>query len=69
MQALGYRLAAYPCSSLYAAVRVLQKWADYLKQNRTLAGFSSEGNLLDFAGYDAFIGTAEIRRQADRFFK
>lgn len=69
LQALGYRLAAYPCSSLYVAVRALQKWADYLKQNRSVAGFCSADNMLDFAEYDDFIGTAEIRRQADRFFE
>lgn len=69
LQELGYRLAAYPCGSLYAAVRALQKWAAYLKENQTVDGFFSAGNMLDFDEYYDFIGGPEIRTREDGFFE
>lgn len=69
LQELGYRLAAYPCGSLYAAVRALQKWAAYLKANQTVEGFYTPDIMLDFGEYYKFIGAPEIRAQEDEFFK
>lgn len=69
LQELGYRLAAYPCSSLYVAVRALQKWAAHLKQNQTVEGFSNADTMLDFDEYYQFIGAPEIRRREDGFFE
>lgn len=69
LQELGYRLAAYPCSSLYVAVRAMQKWAAYLKEHQTVDGFWEADTMLDFDEYYKFIGAPAIRRQEDEFFK
>lgn len=69
LQSLGYRLAAYPCGSLYAAVRALQKWAEHLKTHGTVEGFFSAETMLDFDEYYKFIGAPAIRENEDRFFE
>lgn len=69
LEALGYRIAAYPCGSLYVVVRALGKWAAYLKENLTTEGFYHPDRMMYFDEYYRFIGTPEIRENEDQFFE
>lgn len=69
LQALGYAAVAYPCASVYTAVRALQNWAGYLKDNGTTKGFAGPENMLDFDEYFRFIGGDVIRDREKMFFE
>ena len=40
LQAVGYAVVAYPCASVFTAVKALRKWASHLKFHGTSAGFA-----------------------------
>ncbi len=65
LQELGYSVVAYPCGSVFAAGKALQKWAEYLKQHGTTKGYLD--NMLDFDEYFELIGTRAIRQQEKEF--
>ena len=67
LQELGYAAVAYPCASVYTAVRALQNWAGYLKEHGTTEGFAGPQTMLDFEEYFSFIGAAAIREREKLF--
>ncbi|MGE4537869.1 MAG: oxaloacetate decarboxylase [Desulfovibrio sp.] len=68
LQELGYAAVAYPCASVFTAVRALQKWAGHLKTHGTSAGFAGPDTMLDFEEYFRFIGAADIREREKKFY-
>ena len=68
LQNLGYAVAAYPCASVFTAVRALQSWAGHLKQHGTSQGFAGPETMLTFDEYFRFIGAEDIRRREAQFF-
>jgi len=68
LQELGYAVACYPCGSVFAAARALQNWAEYLKSNRTTAGFATQETMMNFEEYFRFIGAEDIRKREKQFF-
>ena len=68
LQELGYAVVAYPCASVFTAVRALRNWAGHLKANGTSAGFAGPDTMLDFEEYFRFIGAADIREREKQFF-
>ena len=68
LQELGYAVACYPCGSVFAAARALQNWAEYLKSNRTTAGFATQKTMMNFEEYFRFIGAEDIRKREKQFF-
>ncbi|WP_243366570.1 isocitrate lyase/PEP mutase family protein [Fundidesulfovibrio soli] len=67
LQDVGYTLAAYPCASVFTAVRALQRWAQHLKQHGTSQGFAGPETMLNFDEYFRFIGAEDIRRREALF--
>lgn len=68
LQDLGYAAVAYPCASVFTAVKALRKWAAHLKFHGTSAGFAGPDTMLDFEEYFRFIGADVIREQEGQFF-
>ncbi|MHC1711734.1 MAG: oxaloacetate decarboxylase [Solidesulfovibrio sp.] len=68
LQELGYASVAYPCASVYTAVRAMRAWAGHLKANGTSAGFANPDNMVNFEEYFRFIGAADIREREKQFF-
>jgi len=68
LQELGYAAVAYPCASVFTAVRALKKWAAHLRYHGTSAGFAGPDTMVDFEEYFRFIGAADIREREKRFF-
>ncbi|EFL49457.1 isocitrate lyase and phosphorylmutase [Solidesulfovibrio fructosivorans JJ]] len=68
LQELGYAAVAYPCASVFTAVRALRKWAGHLKAHGTSAGFAGPDTMLDFEEYFRFIGAADIREREKKFY-
>lgn len=68
LQDLGYAAVAYPCASVFTAVKALRKWATHLKFHGTSAGFAGPDTMLDFEEYFRFIGADVIREQEGQFF-
>jgi methylisocitrate lyase len=64
LQALGYDLVAYPCGSLFSAVKAMQDWARELKHSGTTAALRER--MLGFDEYNDFIGLTEIRARQQR---
>ena len=63
LQELGYAVVAYPCGSLFTAVRALQEWAAHLRAHGGSAGFQER--MVDFDTYLQVVGLGAIRaRQA-----
>jgi methylisocitrate lyase len=69
LQDVGYALAAYPCASVFTAVRALRAWAGHLKAHGTSAGFAGPDTMIDFDEYFRFIGAAEMRERERMFFE
>lgn len=65
LQELGYSVVAYPCGSVFAAAKALQKWAEYLKEHGTTEGYLE--NMLNFDEYFELIGARAIREQEKEF--
>lgn len=65
LQELGYSVVAYPCGSVFAAAKALQKWAQYLKEHGTTTGYLE--NMLNFDAYFELIGARAIREQQKQF--
>jgi 2,3-dimethylmalate lyase len=65
LEALGYSVAAYPCGSVFAAVKALQNWARHLKEHGTTADYLE--HMLTFDEYYEFIGTRTIREREQQF--
>ncbi len=65
LQELGYSVVAYPCGSVFAAAKALQKWASYLKEHGTTNGYLD--NMLNFDEYFELIGARAIREQEKEF--
>lgn len=65
LQALGYSVVAYPCGSVFTAVKALQNWAHQLIEHGTTAGFLD--HMLTFDEYFEFIGASVIREQEKQF--
>jgi methylisocitrate lyase len=65
LQQLGYSVVAYPCGSVYAAAKALQKWAAYLKEHGTTKGYFD--NMLSFDEYFELIGARAIREREKEF--
>jgi 2,3-dimethylmalate lyase len=68
LQELGYAVVAYPCASVFTAVRALRNWAGHLKANGTSAGFAGPETMIDFEQYFRFIGAAAIREREKEFY-
>ena len=68
LQELGYAVVAYPCASVFTAVRALKNWAEHLKFHGTSAGFAGPDTMIDFEEYFRFIGAADIREREKLFF-
>ena len=62
---IGFNMVTYPCASLYATVKALQKWAKCLKETGTSEGVWDQ--MLDFKEYFDFIGAPQIRQREDLF--
>lgn len=69
LQDLGYAAVAYPCASVFTAVRAMQNWANHLKKHGTTKGFASPETMLDFEEYYRFIGADAIREREKQFFE
>jgi methylisocitrate lyase len=69
LQDLGYALVAYPCASVFTAVRALRGWAGHLRFHGTSAGFAGPDTMIDFEEYFRFIGAAAIREREKLFFE
>ncbi|MEL7641870.1 MAG: isocitrate lyase/phosphoenolpyruvate mutase family protein [Solidesulfovibrio sp.] len=69
LQDVGYALAAYPCASVFTAVRALRAWAGHLKAHGTSAGFAGPDTMVDFEEYFRFIGAAAMREREKLFFE
>jgi len=65
LEEIGFRVVAYPCASLYVAVKALQKWAKCLKDTGTSE--SVQDQMLTFGEYFDFIGAPEIRERENMF--
>ncbi|HNS15589.1 MAG TPA: oxaloacetate decarboxylase [Syntrophorhabdaceae bacterium] len=65
LERIGFSVVAYPCASLYVAVKALQKWAQHLKGNGTTEGMWDQ--MLTFKEYFDFIGATEIRERENIF--
>jgi methylisocitrate lyase len=65
LQELGYSVIAYPCGSVFTAVKSLQCWAHELKERGTTTGFLDR--MLTFDEYFEFIGARAIREREGQF--
>jgi methylisocitrate lyase len=65
LEGIGYNVVAYPCGSLYVAVKALQKWAKCLKETGTSESMWEQ--MLTFREYFDFIGALEIRERENIF--
>jgi len=65
LERIGFSVVAYPCASLYVAVKALQKWAQHLKEKGTTEGMWDQ--MLTFKEYFDFIGATEIRERENIF--
>jgi 2-methylisocitrate lyase-like PEP mutase family enzyme len=65
LQTLGYSVVAYPCGSVFAAVKALQKWASHLKKHGTTRDYLDQ--MLSFDEYYDFIGARAIREREKEF--
>ena len=65
LEGIGYNVVAYPCGSLYVAVKALQKWAKCLKETGTSESMWEQ--MLTFREYFDFIGAPGIREREDIF--
>jgi hypothetical protein len=65
LQELGYSVAAYPCGSVFAAVKALQNWAHHLKACGSSIGYLD--HMLSFGEYFEFIGAGAIREREKEF--
>jgi len=68
LQAVGYAVVAYPCASVFTAVKALRNWASHLKFHGTSAGFAGPDTMIDFEEYFRFIGAAAIREREKLFY-
>ncbi|MCX5830227.1 MAG: oxaloacetate decarboxylase [Deltaproteobacteria bacterium] len=65
LEKIGYNVVTYPCASLYATVKALQKWAKCLKETGTSEGIWDQ--MLTFTEYFDFIGAPKIRERENIF--
>ncbi len=65
LQAVGYSVIAYPCGSVFTAVKALQNWAHQLIKHGTTTGFLD--HMLTFDEYFEFIGARAIREREKQF--
>ena len=65
LQELGYSVVAYPCGSVFIAVKALQGWARHLKEHGSTADYLEQ--MLTFDEYFEFIGARAIREREKQF--
>ncbi len=65
LQDLGYSVVAYPCGSVFTAVKALQGWAAHLRNHGTTAGRLD--HMLTFDEYLQFIGAQDMRDREKQF--
>lgn len=65
LQDLGYSLVAYPCGSVFTAVKAMQEWAWSLREQGSSRAVRER--MLSFDEYDEFIGTQRIRDRERAF--
>lgn len=65
LQELGYSAVAYPCGSVYTAVKALQGWARHLKEKGSTKDYLE--HMLTFDEYFEFIGARAIREREKQF--
>ncbi|CAH2602480.1 2,3-dimethylmalate lyase [Rhodovastum atsumiense] len=65
LQQLGYSVVAYPCGSVFTAVKALREWAAHLKRHGTSTEFLP--HMLSFDAYFEFIGAQAIRDREKTF--
>ncbi len=65
LQDLGYSVVAYPCGSVFTAVKALMEWARFLKGQGTTEGYLD--HMLTFDEYFEFIGARNIRERERQF--
>jgi 2-methylisocitrate lyase-like PEP mutase family enzyme len=61
LQELGFAVVAYPCGSVFTAVKALQDWAAHLRAHGSVAGFRER--MVDFDAYQQVVGLEAIRRR------
>lgn len=64
LQDIGYKLVAYPCGSLFSAVKAMQDWAAALLHQGTTTAVRER--MLGFDAYNRFIGLEELRKRQAR---
>lgn len=67
LSALGYKIAIYPVSALYAATKNVMSMLDSLKQLDTTAGFSD--GMVSFPQFNELIGVDRARKLEQSFVK
>ena len=65
LQELGYSVVAYPCGSVFTAVKALQGWARNLKEKGSTKDYLD--HMLTFDEYFEFIGARAIREREKQF--
>ena len=65
LEKLGYSIAIYPVSALYAATKAIIDFCNKLKEDKTSA--TSLGNMVDFPTFNNMIHLQEIREQEKKF--
>jgi methylisocitrate lyase len=65
LQDLGYSVVAYPCGSVFTAVKALQGWARHLKEKGSTKDYQE--HMLTFDEYFEFIGARAIREREKQF--
>jgi 2,3-dimethylmalate lyase len=65
LQELGYSVVAYPCGSVFVALKALQDWARHLKEYGGTADYLD--HMLSFDEYFEFIGARAIREREKQF--
>jgi methylisocitrate lyase len=65
LQDIGYDLIAYPCGSLFSAVKAMQDCAAELLHQGTTTGLRER--MLSFDAYNRFIGLEDIREHQRQF--
>ncbi|WP_368012753.1 isocitrate lyase/PEP mutase family protein [Laspinema palackyanum] len=64
LEALGYKIAVYALSGLFAATKAIEDCFQYLRQHQTTTGFDS---LVDFQQFETIIDVPKYRELEQKF--
>lgn len=65
LQAIGYDLAIFPCTSTFVVAKALTDLMNHLKKNGTTEDYSN--NMLTFEGFTDIAGLPEIRESEEKY--